>query len=321
MCIRDSIFRFLPAGDYTVSFALDGFHTLEIPVVVSVAQTKTIDAVMYAEAVREEIVVTGNYETVSVGTQSNVTMQQTLVEALPIARTMNNAVLLTPGTGSTGPGAGDAITISGAPSYENLFVVNGVVVNVNLGGQPRSLYVEDAVEETTTSASGVSAEYGRFSGGVVNMITKSGGNEFSGSFRANLANEAWEGETPLTTDQEDKINTVYEATFGGYVIRDALWFFLAGRDRSTSSTGQFYDLTPYPQTREETRLEGKLTWSINANHRILGSYMNVENETTNGSFRVPMEPVVIDEWRGFPEDILALNYTGVLTENFFLEGQ
>ena len=61
------------------------------------------------------------------------------------------------------------------------------------------------------------------------MITKSGGNQFSGSFRANFANEAWEGETPLTTDQEDKINTVYEATFGGYIIRDALWFFAAAR--------------------------------------------------------------------------------------------
>ena len=53
------IFRFLPSGDYTISFAIDGFHTLEIPVVVSVAQSKTVDAIMYAEAVREEIVVTG----------------------------------------------------------------------------------------------------------------------------------------------------------------------------------------------------------------------------------------------------------------------
>jgi hypothetical protein len=317
------IFRFLPPGDYTITFALDGFHTLDMPVVVSVAQTKTIDAEMYAEAVREEIVVTGNYETVSVGIQSNVTMQQSLVEALPVARNIDQAVLLTPGTGVAGPGAGDAITISGAMSYENLFLVNGVVMNENLRGQPYDLYIEDAVEETTTTASGVSAEYGRFSGGVVNMITKSGGNQFSGSFRANFANEAWEGETPLTTDQQDEINTIYEATFGGYIVRDALWFFAAGRDRARSGTDQYYDLTPIPTTDDETRLEAKLTWAITPNHRIIGSYMDVDRTQTNwaGNQRTPMEESYLDPTRSLPMDSLALNYTGVLSESFFLEGQ
>ncbi|MBD3852699.1 MAG: TonB-dependent receptor, partial [Acidobacteria bacterium] len=294
------IFRFLPSGDYTISFALDGFHTLEIPVVVSVAQSKTIDAVMYAEAIREEIVVTGNYETVSVGTQSNVTMAASLVESLPVARNIDSAVLLTPGTSNTGPSNG--ITISGAMSYENLFLVNGVVMNENLRGQPFDLYIEDAVEETTTTASGVSAEYGRFAGGVVNMITKSGGNQFSGSFRANFTNEAWEGETPLTTDQEDKVNTIYQATFGGYVVRDALWFFLAGRDMSRSGTDQYYDLTPYPTTRDETRFEAKLTWALNSNHRFIGSYMQVDDEQTNYSQPTPMEPSVIDPSRTLPMD-------------------
>jgi hypothetical protein len=140
------IFRFLPPGEYTISFALDGFTTLEIPVVISAAQSKSVDAEMYAEAVREEIVVTGQYDTVSVGTQSNVTMQQSVVEQLPVARTMDSAVLLTPGTGSAGPGAGDAITISGAQSYENLFMINGVVTNENLRGQSLDLFIEDAIQ-------------------------------------------------------------------------------------------------------------------------------------------------------------------------------
>ena len=142
-------------------------------------------------------------------------------------------------------------------------------MNENLRGQAFDLYIEDAVEETTTSASGVSAEYGRFSGGVVNMITKSGGNQFSGSFRAGFENEVWEGETPLTTGQEDKINTTYEATFGGYIIRDALWFFAAGRDVALSGTDQYYDLTTIPTTRDETRYEAKLTWALNPNHRFI----------------------------------------------------
>jgi hypothetical protein len=314
------IFRFLPPGNYTISFALDGFSTLEIPVVVSVAQSKTIDAEMYAEAVREEIVVTGQYETVSVGSQSNVTVQQKVVELLPVDRDMDSAVLLTPGAYATGPRAG-AITISGAQSYENLFLVNGVVVNENVRGQNFELYIEDAIEETTTSASGVSAEYGRFSGGVINMITKSGGNEFSGSLRASFENESWNGETPLTTSQEDKTNIIWEGTFGGYVVRDALWFFLAGRDRELDQAQQYYDLTPYTYSDEETRLEGKLTWAINPNHRVIGSYMEVDNKQYNYSFGTPMEPSQIDALRDLPQDLLAVNYTGVLSENFFLEGQ
>jgi len=315
------IFRFLPPGDYIFTYALEGFTTLEIPVVVSIAQTKSVDVVMNVEAVREEIVVTGEYERVSVGTQSTVTIGQDLIETLPIARTMQSAVLLTPGTYATGPRAG-AITISGAQSYENLFLVNGVVVNENLRGQPFTLYIEDAVEETTTSASGVSAEYGRFSGGVVNMITKSGGNQFSGSFRASFTNESWNGETPLTTAQEDKTNTTYEATFGGYVLKDRLWFFAAGRDQGSETVNQFYDLTPYTFGDEETRYEAKITWSPHTSHRIIGSYMEVDRVQTNYAFRSGiMEPSQIDEERTLPQDLLAINYTGVLSENFFLEGQ
>ena len=58
----DYIFTYLPPGEYTISFALDGFTTLEIPVVISAAQSKTVDAEMYAEAVREEIVVETDYD-------------------------------------------------------------------------------------------------------------------------------------------------------------------------------------------------------------------------------------------------------------------
>ena len=70
-------------------------------------------------------------------------------------------------------------------------MVNGVTVNENLRGQAFNIYIEDAIQETTVATDGVSAEYGRFSGGVVNVITKSGGNQFSGSFRDSLYNDNW----------------------------------------------------------------------------------------------------------------------------------
>ena len=69
--------------------------------------------------------------------------------------------------------------------------MNGVDINDNVLGQPNALFIEEAIEEVQVLTSAISAEYGRFGGGVVNVITRSGGNAFSGAFRLNLTNPAW----------------------------------------------------------------------------------------------------------------------------------
>ena len=76
-------------------------------------------------------------------------------------------------------------------SFESVFTVDGVVSTENLRGQPYTLYIEDALQETTVATSGVSAEYGRFGGGLVAAVTKSGGDLFSGSFRQSFNNDDW----------------------------------------------------------------------------------------------------------------------------------
>ena len=62
-------------------------------------------------------------------------------------------------------------------------------------------YIEDAIQEVTVASAGVSAEYGRFAGGVANAVTKSGGNTFSGSFRTSFANDSWRSFTPFESTQ------------------------------------------------------------------------------------------------------------------------
>jgi outer membrane receptor protein involved in Fe transport len=318
----DYIFKVLPAGDYRVRFGLDKFATLEFDVRMSTSQPRTLDAVMYPEAIEEEIVVTSSFETVSTGAQGSSTMELTTMEKLAVGRDMDSAVLLSAGTTNTGAGG---ITISGAASWESLFTVNGVVVNENNWGQPYDLYIEDAIVETTTMTSNMSAEYGRFGGGVVNTVTKSGGNQFSGSFRVNVSNDSWNGETPLTVAQVDENNYVYEATFGGFIVRDALWFFAAGRDRSDKGSDQLITPgqpeagIPYPTSSDETRLEGKLTGSIGPNHRIMLSYIDVESTSTNNSYFAPAPDVYSladDESTHYG---VSATYTGVLSDNFFLE--
>ena len=315
---------FLPAGEYNVRFDLAAFATLEYNVKISTNQPRTLDAIMYPEAMQEEILVTGQFENVSVGSQGSQTMELATLEKLPIQRSLRQAVGLSAGTSASGPS--NAITISGAQSYENLYTMNGVVMNENLRGQPFDMFIEDAILETTTMTSNMSAEYGRFSGGVINMVTKSGGNQFSGSFRANFDKESWNGETPLTTSQSDTLNTIYEATFGGYVLRDKLWFFLAGRTKDEETTNNIVTLgqpeagIPYISENPEDRYEGKLTWGITPNHRLMGSYTKTDEVQTNYAVDDPADWGHIIPARSLPLEAYSFNYTGVLSDNFFLEG-
>ena len=108
---------------------------------------------------------------------------------------------------------------------------------------------------------GVPASYGRFSGGVVNVITRSGGNTFSGSFRQNLSNPAWIAETPRQVqnniEHPDLLGRTYEGTFGGPVALDRLWFFTAGRYEQMNIANTFTQ-TASAYTRTDTNRRGEV---------------------------------------------------------------
>jgi len=320
----DYVIPSLPPGEYQVSFELEGFQTAKRATKVSAAQTAQVDTDLQVTGVAEEIVVTGTYETISTSPQASTTFEKKFVAALPVERDMRNTVLLTPGVTDTGPGANArvrAISISGAQSYENLFLVNGVVVNENLRGQPLSLFIEDAIQETTTSTAGISAEYGRFAGGVVNVLTKSGGNELNGSFRSVLTNDSWAAKTPLTVSQVDTLNKRYEATLGGFVLRDRLWYFLAGRDfKQSNGLATVTTKLPYDDVNNEKRYEGKLTLSPWTGQRLVASYIKIDADEQGNSFGNIMDTASLVN-RSTPQELRALNYSGVFTDNFFVEGQ
>jgi hypothetical protein len=120
----------------------------------------------------------------------------------------------------------------------------------------------------------------------VNAITKSGGNLFSGSYRLNLANEAWSTETPYeranNVTRVSKVNTVHEATFGGPLVQDRLWFFTAGRytDAQKSNTLPF-TATQYLTTDRNTRAELKLTGTMKSGHALQASALRNPREQSN----------------------------------------
>jgi len=315
----------LPPGEYQVSFQLEGFQEAQRSLKVSAAQQTKLDSDLQISGVSEQIVVTGTYETISTTPQASTTFERKFVANLPVERDMRNTVLLTPGVSDVGPGGNArlrAITISGAQTYENLFLVNGVVVNENLRGQELPLFIEDAIEETTTSTAGISAEYGRFAGGVVNVLTKSGGNELSGSVRTVLTNDKWSEKTPITTSQADTLNKRYEATLGGFVLRDKLWYFLSGRNFKNSLDRQTVapTLFSYSNVTDEKRYEGKLTVSPFEGHRLVGSYIKIDASEVGNVFGNILDLNSLVN-RTTPQELQALNYSGVFSSNFFAEAQ
>jgi hypothetical protein len=250
----DYILSLLPSGVYTLRFDLPGFGSQARTVTVAPTQVVSVSVEMGPAAVSETVEVVGRTAEVFTQTAQVATnFNQELVAGLPTARDMNAVMLLAPSVHATGP-AGN-YSIAGSVSFENLFLLNGVTINENIRGTAYDLYIEDAVQETTVSTAGVSAEYGRFGGGVVNVVTKSGGNTFSGSFRETLNNDKWRRRTPFETTEVnglggrdlrvDNVVPTHEYTLGGPILRDRLWFFTAGR-LQTQESGRNTAITSIP---------------------------------------------------------------------------
>jgi outer membrane receptor for ferrienterochelin and colicin len=314
------VFPALPPGQYSVSFELEGMQKLTKKTSIALAASNHVDADLKMGGVSEAITITANAPSVLESAQLGSNYKQEMIEKLPVARNVRQTVLLTPGVNPNG--VNNQITISGGPSYDNVFLVNGVVVNENLRGQPHNLFIEDAIQETAVMTAAISAEYGRFTGGVVSTLTKSGGNEFKGTLRDTMTNPTWT-DTPDfagTTDPKSKTNQIYEGTFGGRILRDRLWFFAAGRKAKTSVASQTFGTNlPFINGFDEKRYEGKLTAAITANHQIIGSYLKVNNAETNNFAGQIYDYDSLVESRELPNSLKSINYSGVLTQNLLAE--
>lgn len=316
----------LPPGDYTVKIELSGLQTVNKTVHVGVSATSRADADLKVSAVAEAITVTASAPAVLETTEVQANYQKKLVDQLPLSRTVTGIALLAPGVTANGPRA--AVQISGSFANDNLINVDGSNVQENLRGQARPLFIEDAVQETSVMSAGVSAEYGRFTGGVINAITKSGGNEFSGSFRDSLDNPKWTSRNKYERENNkphaiDNLNNTYEATLGGRIIRDRLWFFTAGRySKTTSSIGSFRagGSEVFSDTINQ-RTEAKLTGQVTAKHSLQATYLRSPLKSTNNNqLGFAWEQAGLDPDIRQAEDFKSAHYNGILTNNLLIEG-
>jgi hypothetical protein len=327
------IFRGLPPGDYKVSFALTGFATVEQNVNVSLSKTAEVRTAMSVATMQETVEVVGQASSILTETQVATNYKyEEVVDKLAMNRNLAAIAELAPGLSDNGPNAGQ-VTIGGAFAYDNVFLLNGVDINDNLFGTANNLYIEEALQEVTIMTSGISAEYGRFSGGVINAVTKSGGNQFSGTFRTDFENAAWRDESEVVDlaiargtgrPNTDKVNPIYTATLGGPVLKDRIWFFGAYRhqDETTPRTLSVTGI-PYDFTLANRRYEGKLTGRIAANHNIQANYIRNSTEqgnnaSINTTFSIDTRTLVN---RTLPNDLFVARYDGAISSNLYAEAQ
>jgi Carboxypeptidase regulatory-like domain len=288
-------FANLPPGTYDVTVTATGFSTLKQGnIVIGVGQVSTTDFAMQLGAVTSTVEVTGAAPLIDVATNQNMTdLDTTTLDNVPHGLSFQSVIQFAPmarneplegytnlmgnghgmgqgGTGGSMPGSsGNGLafgySIGGGADSENQYLINGQDTEELSGGYSNANLPFPFIDSVNLKTSGIEAEYGGALGGVVNVVTKSGGNNFHGSFfityggsgiDANNNNifpqydpnggGAVAGEfdpnLQLYEPKKDHFTTAQPGfTIGGPIVKDRLWFFagFAPEYQSTAKTVDF----------------------------------------------------------------------------------
>ncbi|RPI21909.1 MAG: TonB-dependent receptor [Acidobacteria bacterium] len=235
------LIEFLPAGQYRLEVAFAGFkHFVREGVVVEVNRSNRLDPILEPGDVGESIHVIGEAPLVQTtsGGATGQTINSVDIDNLPLVnRDVYRLLELTPGVDSQSSNSSSATqkdtAVSGSANAGggtvNYLLDGGsnVIGLRNQGGQTPS---PDAIQEFQVSTNGLSAEYGRFAGGVISVVTKSGTNDFHGSLYEFVRNDKLNANrwTPGETAFKEPLRrNVFGGTFGGPIVRSKAFFFFS----------------------------------------------------------------------------------------------
>jgi outer membrane receptor protein involved in Fe transport len=268
----------LPPGTYQLRVSSPGYAAQESTVVVSLGATTSADFQL-TPAVAEEVTVRSEAPLVDTrSTEVGTTMDARAFERLPLSRDYTSIALLQPGVTTDGAG----FSVFGATGLENSYYIDGVDVTGMRTGAEVKVIPEQFVQEVEVKTATYSAEYGRVFGGVVNAITRSGGNSYHGEAFGYFDNHHLQAKATtdvVGTNFAGFTSNDYGAGLGGYLLRDRLWFF-GVYDRTnlsrdvhlvTGSGSPFDGATFRAQDRAQDLYAGKLTWSITPSQQLVGS--------------------------------------------------
>jgi hypothetical protein len=230
-------------GTYTVQFELTGFKkNVQKGVIVDVNQVVTLNSALQIGGSQEVVDVTSEAPQVDTSsTQLGAVINDRSVNELPLnTRDTYQFLQLQPGVqaqlGSSGTlfaGTSDAgsVSVNGGRTRANNFSVNGGDANDQFVNTPTIQPTPDSVEEFRVITNAFDAEYGRNSGSVVNVITKSGGNSFHGNVYEYFRNTVLDARGYPDTTKPQLNQNQFGGTFGGPIKKDRTFFFLSYEGR------------------------------------------------------------------------------------------
>lgn len=245
-------FRFpsVAPGTYVVSASLQGFSAGKLEDVgVGLGQVKKVDFALVVAGLAETVQVTSETPLVDVrqsARQTNIRAEQ--VELLPKGRDFTSLVTQAPGANSESKLGG--LSIDGASAGENRYIIDGIETTDLQDGLSGKSVIAEFIEELQVKSSGYTAEFGGATGGVINLITKSGTNLWRGNvlfnvqgsglegsrrpaLRLNLTNSDLAEYITYPKDTETRIEPGF--ALGGPILRSRAWFFGAYQPAYTTT--------------------------------------------------------------------------------------
>lgn len=313
----------LAPGGYSARFRMDGMGGVDRTAPIPLGTIVVLDVTLAPSGVTERVDVRADAPS-PIASRRAVHVPASDVAVLPIGRTPFLVAETAPGLSDNTPSASQ-LTISGSFAYDNVFLMNGVDVNDNVLGTANNLFIEDAIQAVQVLTSGISPEYGRFSGGVINVVTQSGGNRFGGSLRGNFTNPAWSAETPIERSagigRASRLSRTVEATAGGPILRDRLWYFGGVRAERTESQSVFAQTRlPLSKRNENTRYEAKLTGAVAPGHTVQGGFIDNRTHLRQPSLGASIDPATFST-PSTPNRIVSALWRGTLGPRTFGEAQ
>lgn len=299
----------LPPGPYELTFELSGFNTVKQQVQLRVGQDLTLNVVLNVGTVQESVQVVG--ESVPVLTQSTIAtvISNKQIDDLPtISRDFSALAKLAPGTTASGmtgaTAAGTGISISGMRPFQNNIIVDGASNLMQFYGRQANDFPQDWVQEFQVLTNSFGAEFGQAAGGVINVITRSGSNVFSGRGYGFFRDDAFDSppfagryvnNEPVFLDKTPPFSQQrYGGFLGGPIQKDRLFFFGGVEALNLDSSevlaiSEYWrqarpnELTVIPKGTNSVVYLVKADWNISQNNRAYFRYTNTDKSDKNVS--------------------------------------
>jgi len=257
--------RLLPPGNYTVTVSAQGFTKVDnTDVSVTVGGLVELPVTLTVSGGKEVVEVTSQAELVETSRSSTTdTIGERRIDNLPINGrnyinfTLTDSQVVRDNAPNTGAAPTSGLNMSGQRGRSNLVNVDGADATDNSINGVRSTVSQEAVQEFQIITNSYAAEYGRAAGGVVNIITRSGSNDFHGDVFGYLRNRAFQAVNPFSTVSNPAYTRVQAgAAFGGALKKDKTYYYFAyeitrRHETGFSSIGQDgfglsqFDATPF----------------------------------------------------------------------------